>query len=134
MKCRSPLIVACMRGEYDAVINLLDKGANVDAIDSIGRSALMWASIYCHPDIVKELLKRGADTEIRDSESNTAADWADIFGCHIIVQMMKNYDAPQQRAKKRMEIIKEELIEVVFHPDRVQKWVDYYGLDWVDYI
>ena len=38
------------------------------------------------------------------------------------------------RHKKRMLTIRQELISKVFHPSRVEKWVEFYGTDYDDYI
>jgi len=40
----------------------------------------------------------------------------------------------KRKAKERTSKFKEELVTKVFHPSRVEKWLDYYGTDWVDYI
>jgi len=51
---------------------------------------------------------------------------------------MSKYEFPlcvmMRRAKERTAVIKEELVMKVFHPSRVQKYIDYYGIDWDDYI
>ena len=38
------------------------------------------------------------------------------------------------RHKKRMLTIRKELISKVFHPSRVEKFVEIYGLDWDEYV
>jgi uncharacterized protein len=40
---------------------LIERGANVNATDSIGRTALMVAALQCEVDVVHELLDHGAD-------------------------------------------------------------------------
>jgi ankyrin repeat protein len=59
--CASPLHQAAMKGEKYKVIELLDKGAKVDAKDSHGRTPLFLAAEFGNLDTVQELLKRGAD-------------------------------------------------------------------------
>jgi len=52
--------------------------------------------------------------------------------------LMEKYVFPicsmKRKSKERTSKFKEELVMKVFHPSRVQKWVDYYGIDWEDYI
>jgi len=55
-----PLVAAASRGNYDAVKFLLDKGANVDARDNQGITALMMATVN-DAQTVEYLLGRGAN-------------------------------------------------------------------------
>ena len=45
---------------------LLDCGANIDAQDHMGCTALHVAAQAGHPEIVKLLLETGADSAVRD--------------------------------------------------------------------
>lgn len=53
----------------------LRHGARVDAVDSEGRTALMWASSFLADEMTDLLLKAGADASLRDAGGKTAADW-----------------------------------------------------------
>src|SRR5204863_1612456 len=56
------LMTAARTGKLDAVKLLLDRGAAVNAKESVrGQTALMWAVLENHPDVVKLLIARGAD-------------------------------------------------------------------------
>src|SRR5262249_16983619 len=56
------LMTASRTGKPDAIKLLLDRGANINAKESVrGQTALMWAVTENHPDAVKLLLSRGAD-------------------------------------------------------------------------
>ncbi len=59
--CSSPLHNAAMKGEKYKVIELLDKGAKIDARDRRGCTPLFVAAEYGNTDTVQELLNRGAD-------------------------------------------------------------------------
>jgi ankyrin repeat protein len=56
-------------GDVDAVRQMLDHGADVKAVDPLGRTALMYAaaSDLLPLDVVKLLVERGADINVRDS-------------------------------------------------------------------
>ena len=74
----TPLLVASVYGPYDMVKLLLDAGANIDARDVRGMSALMNAVATDHADarIVRLLVDRGADAKARDHEGLSVAGWA----------------------------------------------------------
>ena len=55
----------------DVVRKLLELGANVDAIDDIGRTALHYACEMGYETIVYELLRKGADVTITDLAGET---------------------------------------------------------------
>jgi ankyrin repeat protein len=55
---------------------LLSRGAQVDAIDDRGRTALMMAAELGHAEIVEMLIGRGADQTVRDKSGKTALDLA----------------------------------------------------------
>ena len=62
----SPLINAARNGHAEIVKLLLEKGAKINAVDKMGRSALMWAAQGGHIDCIKELLEHNADPKIMD--------------------------------------------------------------------
>ena len=56
------LMTAARTGSVEAVKTLLDRGAAVDAKESVrGQTALMWAVVENHPDVVRLLHQRGAN-------------------------------------------------------------------------
>ena len=60
------LMTVARTGKVDAVTLLLDRGATIDAQESVrGQTALMWAVLENHPDVVKLLLARGANVNAR---------------------------------------------------------------------
>jgi ankyrin len=64
------LMTAAKTGNVDAVKLLLDRGASIDAKESVrNQTALMWAVLENHPEIVKLLLARGADVNSSTSVS-----------------------------------------------------------------
>jgi ankyrin repeat protein len=61
----------------DACVDLLLKGgAEIDAADDRGRTALMMAAELGHAEMVDGLIKRGADRDMRDRVGKTALDLA----------------------------------------------------------
>ena len=72
----SQLIEAAQNGQAEEVQALLEGGADVDAKDEAGMTALMWAALGGHTDTVKGLLDAGADVSSEDKQGTTARLWA----------------------------------------------------------
>jgi len=71
----SPLFLAASKGKLEVVRYLLDEGANVNAREDLGHTALAEAAYYGQVDVVKELLLHGADINAV-SDDGTALDIA----------------------------------------------------------
>jgi ankyrin repeat protein len=56
---------------------LLSKGANVDAVEGFGVTALHLAAGRGHKDVVELLLSRNADVGADDRDGWMALDWAE---------------------------------------------------------
>lgn len=69
---------------------LLDRGADTNAIDNIGWTALMYATNTGtnHAMMIRELLRRGADPNLRDMDGDAALFIAADVGAAPIVQML----------------------------------------------
>jgi hypothetical protein len=80
------LINAATDGKLEEVCNLLNEGANINATDDKGVTALIYAVIQCRQDIVFELLNHTkVDVNHRDIHGNTAIILANYFGKTQIV-------------------------------------------------
>jgi ankyrin repeat protein len=72
------LINACVEGGLQEVKELLDNGANINAKDEYGNTALILAAHKGHTEIVKLLMDSGADVNAKNIFSNTplmVASW-----------------------------------------------------------
>ena len=70
------LLNAAFIGNADSVSYLLAQGANMDAKDVFGRTALMDAALMGHSLVVHVLLQAGANFELEDMFGSTALDIA----------------------------------------------------------
>lgn len=70
------LYLAAGEGHEDTVQMLLDNGADVNAKDWIGSTALDWAAPGGHERTVRALLRNGSNLNSRDAYENTALHWA----------------------------------------------------------
>jgi uncharacterized protein len=67
---------------------LVEHGADVNATDLAGQSALHVAAVYGRAKAVRVLLMLGADPNILDYENKTALDWAFGLGKDEVVSML----------------------------------------------
>lgn len=86
----TPLVYAAITGRLDMVKYLIKKGANVNAVDTIGSSALHHTTN--NYSIVKYLLKNGADTSIVNQKGYTALEIAEIVRNKKVIKLIKHGD------------------------------------------
>lgn len=72
VKGRTPLMLAAFRGDAAGVLNLLERGADVNARDADGDTALMFAAFRGHALAVALLLQYGANVYARARNGWTA--------------------------------------------------------------
>ena len=70
------LLIACKKGNEKKIIEILEKGVNVNAKDTYGETALMYASKRGNINIVKILLKYNADVNEVTHDKKTALMYA----------------------------------------------------------
>ena len=71
IKDLSPLHTASLFNYFQIIDYLLDMGANVNAVNELGQSALMVAGFHNQLEAAKSLLKAGANVDLADHEGNT---------------------------------------------------------------
>lgn len=89
----SPLHIACVRGRYDIVCNLLQNGANINSRDNDGKSPIYFACENGHVNVVKCLLDGDADVNLRDNDSASPLSIASQQGHDVIVNLLLNHGA-----------------------------------------
>lgn len=72
---------------------LLDKGANVNATDDKGVTALMLASRNGRHEIVKDLVERGAEINFKDKDGVTALMLASRGGHREVKKLLQRAGA-----------------------------------------
>jgi serine/threonine-protein phosphatase 6 regulatory ankyrin repeat subunit B len=90
----TPLMWAAISNLSEAVIVLLDKGADVNGRGGDGRTPLMWAASANAGESIATLLARGADPEAKDNGGKTALDWA-----RVLDETIANLPASQRKPR-----------------------------------
>jgi uncharacterized protein len=91
-----PLFLAAGEGKLEVVRYLLDEGADVNAREALGNTALMEAAYFGHIDILKELLLRGADINTF-GEQGTALDVAMMRKNTAAVDVLRHHGGKSAR-------------------------------------
>ncbi|KAK7928354.1 hypothetical protein PG985_005352 [Apiospora marii] len=74
---RTPLCIACSRGNYDLARLLLDHGAGPNRRGPDGQTPLIVATRRNHVNIVLELLQKGAQPTLKDAGGQSALGYAE---------------------------------------------------------
>lgn len=90
---RSLTLNWAVRTNHPAIVALLaTHGANLEARDATGRTALSWAAGNGHVEVLSYLLDHGADASTRDAHQRTPLWWAACNGHNLAVQQMLDHD------------------------------------------
>jgi len=90
----TPLMMAALNGQQQAVAKLLDKHAEVDLVDKGGYSAMMLAASNNFAAIVEMLIEQGADVNrVETSNGWTALIWAAKQGHDDTVRVLLRHHA-----------------------------------------
>jgi ankyrin repeat protein len=82
------LIDAAERGDHAAVVRLLSKGADPNAVGPDGTTAIMWAASNDDIDLVRALIKAGANVKAKNQFGTSALAEAAIIGSAAIVNTL----------------------------------------------
>lgn len=92
---KTPLMAAAGSGSVRAVELLIGAGADVNAADYCGMTALMYAATSRNGDdsaqIAELLLENGADMEIVDHFGQNVWDHAEHSGMYNVTDVLKQY-------------------------------------------
>jgi Ankyrin repeats (3 copies) len=88
--CCVPLFLAAATGKAEAVRYLLDEGADVNARDEFGHTALTEATFNGNVAVIRELLVRGADIN-NVAVDGTALDLATRTNNAAAADLLKHY-------------------------------------------
>lgn len=78
---------AVREGDSEVAAALIEKGANIEAMDREGNTALLVATHYGKPDVVKLLLDRGANIETKGS-----AGYPYVAGTALLVAIREGHN------------------------------------------
>ena len=84
------LMVAASRGDLSRVEALLRGGADANARDAFGQTALMYAAGAGHRPVAEELIDAGAQVDARNRNNKTASDLAEARGHAALAALLRN--------------------------------------------
>jgi ankyrin repeat protein len=84
----SPLMLAALRGNMDAVDRLIAQGAEVNATNRAGGTALMTAAIQGHSEVVRLLISKKATVNAKNNKGWTALMYAAWNGHTDVVKTL----------------------------------------------
>ncbi|CAG8922375.1 unnamed protein product [Penicillium salamii] len=87
----TPFLFAASEEQIDMLKFLIEKGANINARDSDGHTALMCAAAGAKSEIVDLLVGSGADVHMHDSEGMTALDLV-REGHQVLVERLQDQE------------------------------------------
>lgn len=94
-RCPSPIVLAAWYGQNEAVLYLLDKGADVNTNKNWGNTALMMAAFGGKESTVKLLLSKGADVNI-ENDGMSALTWAKRKEHKNIIKILREAGAKEK--------------------------------------
>jgi hypothetical protein len=90
-KDHTAMQIAAREGHLPLVDLLLKWGANVNAMNNLGGSALHAAAFQGRLEVVKVLLKAGADKNLQNGSGRTAAELAAHAGHHDLFELLHSW-------------------------------------------
>ena len=82
------LLEAAASGDLGGIAAALDAGANVDARDAAGRTALLVATVAQRTDAIRQLLAAGADVDLQDDQLDNPFLYAGAEGLLDILRVV----------------------------------------------
>ncbi|MFZ5867579.1 MAG: ankyrin repeat domain-containing protein [Thermodesulfobacteriota bacterium] len=98
------LFIAAAIGDTGEAQRLIDSGAEVNATDKVGLTALMWAAEKGHTDVMRLLLEKGADVDAKDPKGNTALMAAVGWRQRLWVRREQNTDVVKLLLEKGADV------------------------------
>jgi len=82
-------LITGARGKIMPVVTAaLEAGADIEARDEIGRTALIWSAFQGHDPMLAYLIDQGADVNARDNRERTPLIWAAIAGRGVVIETL----------------------------------------------
>jgi len=97
------LRAAALNGDLERVKDTLSKGADVNAKNNRGFTALMWATLNRHYEIVRLLIDAGADVNAKTDGGSTALTYAAENGYKEIVELLVEKSGGLEGVRKQMQ-------------------------------
>ncbi|MBM3721299.1 MAG: hypothetical protein FJW47_05320, partial [Actinobacteria bacterium] len=94
---------ASIEGDLEAIIALVERGVDFQAVDASGRTPLMLAATYGHIELCSYLLKLGADPNAVDLHGSASKDFALRAGNAEIVKLLSDFSKAAAKSHVKPE-------------------------------
>jgi ankyrin repeat protein len=95
----SPIHIAAMAGDVDALIILLQAGADIHKRGEDEMTALHYAAMKNHADAIALLIKYEADPMLLDRNAKTPLMWATSLEKHAAIGALRRYTSSPQKKR-----------------------------------
>lgn len=116
----TPLHTAALLGNCRAVETLLAHGADVDAGDLLGNTALHYAASGRCPDTANQILLAGADKYAEGSLQRTPMDVAILVGGIDVVAVLMSHDVLNVAGWENLGSIDDNVVEMLMRDAEVE--------------
>jgi ankyrin repeat protein len=101
----TPLHFAAQANAAECMQVLIERGAPLDAQDSLGRTPLHWAAVSSTPcvDGIRLLMARGASTAVEDQRAETALDAARAAGMDEAAAVLEGFHSAEAKRRRIMQ-------------------------------
>ncbi|WP_204356501.1 ankyrin repeat domain-containing protein [Arcticibacterium luteifluviistationis] len=96
-----PLVLATYSEQLEISEYFLEKGADINALDGAGNTALMGVCFKGYLDIVEMLLSKNAEVNIQNTHGATALIYASTFGQTAIAKLLLAAGADKTKVDER---------------------------------
>jgi hypothetical protein len=126
----SSIHAAALAGSTETVLDLINRGVQVNDRSWDGTTPLMDAAAYCRVELLKELLKVGAKINLKDSDGNTAIRYAHVgFNKHDRKNTMAVFIAWSLEKQIYITSKKDkEILDMYLHESYIKKFKAYGSL------
>ena len=114
------IVTAAYDGHHDNVIELIRRGANVNATDESGNTALIFASEQGLDALVDFLISSGCDLNIANNDGDTALDLAKYAKRQSTASLLVRNGAIGRDGPSAKERLEDAVYEAFEHANRIK--------------
>lgn len=121
-KEQAPVVTAVLLERMDDLQRLVKEGANINAQDELGRSALIMAveQDYANPEWFEFLIENGINCNLQDNDGDTALDLAKFRCNQEAIDLLLKHNAAGKACPSVKEQQWEQIYDAFHHADAIK--------------